>query len=75
MTYEYTLNNVPLVFEYDIQEHAAGKFPKIKSILLNTKLDDYKENTWDLREIIDHTLVEQIKSRIFKELNKDISNK
>ena len=66
MTHNETIGGIPLEFIYTHQEHGGKKFPKILSILFN----DY-----DLTEIIDHTVVEQIKSHIFKELNGDISNK
>jgi|TARA_R110000803_G_scaffold43094_5_gene92254 hypothetical protein len=67
MTHQDTLNGVPLVIEYDYQKHGDKLFPKIQTIVIDDK--------WDLTEIIDHSLVEQIKSRIFKILNKDIYNK
>jgi hypothetical protein len=61
MIYKHTIGDLPLVVEYEYQIHADKKFPKIILVIL--------ENKWDLTEIIDHTLKEDIKSRIFKELN------
>ena len=66
MTHDETIGGVPLKFEYNYHTHGGKKFPKILSI-------EFKD--YDLTEIIDHSLVEVVKSRIFKELNKDIYNK
>ncbi len=60
MIYNETIEGIPLEFNYIYQTHAGKKFPQITFI-------GFKGH--DLTEIIDHTLKEVIKSRIFKELN------
>lgn len=66
MIHNDTIGGIPLEFEYTYTTHGDKKFPKILSI-------EFRQ--YVLTEIIDHSLVEEVKSRIFKELNKDIYNK
>jgi hypothetical protein len=66
MIYNQTIGGIPLDFEYTYETHGGKKFPKILSI-------EFKGHV--LTEIIDHSLVEEVKSRIFKALNRDIYNK
>jgi hypothetical protein len=60
MIYKDTIGGIPLEFNYTYQTHAGKKFPKILSI-------EFRGH--NLTEIVDHTLKEVVKSRIFKELN------
>lgn len=60
MIYEETIEGIPLEFSYTYQTHAGKKFPQITSIGFRGH---------DLTEIIDHSLKEVVKSRIFKKLN------
>jgi len=55
-----TIEGIPLEFNYTYQTHAGKKFPQIIYIRFRGH---------NLTEIIDHTLKEVVKSRIFKELN------
>ena len=66
MIHNQTIGGIPLDFEYTYETHGGKKFPKILSI-------EFKGHV--LTEIIDHSLVEEVKSRIFKVLNKDIYDK
>jgi hypothetical protein len=52
--------------EYDYNIHNDRKFTKITKIMLES---------WDLTEIVDHDLKEQINNRIFIEENKEIYGK
>ena len=72
MKYEDSINHLPLIIEYDYQEYDGKKFPKIQTIFL--KLGNDGTKSWDLMGIVDLSVIEQIKSRIFKELNKEIYN-
>ena len=60
MIHNDTIGGIPLEFEYTYTTHVGKKFPKIMSIGFRGH---------DLTEIIDRSLVEQVNSSIFKELN------
>jgi hypothetical protein len=75
MTHKDWLGDLPLEIEYDYKEHGGLKIPKIHTILLDSQLEDFRDNSWDLTEIIDHNLVSELNSRIFKVLNKEIYDK
>jgi hypothetical protein len=66
MIYNQIVGGIPLDFEYTYQTHGGKKFPIITEINFRGHV---------LTEIIDHSLVEEVKSRIFKVLNKDIYDK
>lgn len=66
MLHNQTIGGVPLDFEYTYETHGGKKFPKIESVNFKGYI---------LTEIIDHSLVEEVKSCIFKVLNKDIYDK
>ena len=62
MTHEETIGGIPLEFEYTYTTHMGRKFPKILSI---------EFRGYNLTEIVDHIVIEETKSRIFKKLNED----
>lgn len=72
----HILKGIPFKIKYEYSSHKGSdnkirKYPKVISIVfVSTSMYGTKE--WDMTELIDHNIVEQIKNDIFKELNKDI---
>lgn len=65
MIHHQVIDGVPLDFKYTYETHSGKKIPKIVSI-------EFKG--YVLTEIINHSLVEDVRSCIFMVLNKDIYN-
>jgi len=74
------LNNNEIVFdvEYDFTIHVDKKFPKLKSIKIESQSDGHQKLLYpnfykiDLIDLLDHNLKEQINNQIFKEINRDL---